>query len=544
MNNSNELTAAGRQMLRGPVSASFAVTITDVIGPVDMAYFVTSRGRVLPGRSDVWPQANFQPGLQEGDGAGIGPRLAADDFPDGRVVHSGDSGDLTEAERADGVAERKHEEPDGLSGGVAAGDLRPVVSQLPRSATRTGTHARTLRERQRSGRLRLTLSAATDNAAAEDDTDGSIHDGWRAIEVADGIPVPTRHRPPQRDITDLDRQTVAAYCPASLPEHAWSRVAPFVRQAVLDYLPHSRQRQPRKLLSALAPYVVWANTAAGCDLTRESVFDPQQISYYATSVLTGMTDNTRAAVRARLLRMADFLEPAGRRAVRMTSFARQVTAPYSTREVSMVRAWPLQLSSAYRKHAAACIVNFGLGAGLRAGELSTITREDVTRDEHGVLVNVTTGMAPRAVPILAAYESQCLALAQAVRPGSLVFRSERVGTSSNSAIAKWGGKLETDSGFPINLGRLRATWILSHLNRDVPPETVLLAAGISGITSLGRFRPWIDPGSLDAFDEAFDAANRANANAYHHRYREFRLASLAQQAKQRKARTQAGGKTR
>ena len=66
------------------------------------------------------------------------------------------------------------------------------------------------------------------------------------------------------------------------------------------------------------------------------------------------------------------------------------------------------------------MVVFGIGAGLRPGELAALRGTDAARAGGQVIVHVTGGPAPRTVPVAACYAGRALALARAAG-GEFVF---------------------------------------------------------------------------------------------------------------------------
>ena len=314
--------------------------------------------------------------------------------------------------------------------------------------------------------------------------------------------MPAKKDSSRRVVTSSDRELVANWAPTGVPAEQWNGVAGFVQQAVLDFLPFANEASIRGLIRTLAAYTSWAHHIAGIELSRPAILDHEQIAFFYATVAEGISFSSRTTMRARLMRMADYLVPEQRRTVRMPSYPKPpARAPYSADEVRQIRAWPMEQPTRYQQDAAGCIVNYGLGAGLRTGELVGLRREDVIDDHRGVLIAVS-GEFPRLVPVLADYESACLKLAQRVPAGSLVFRPGRTAMDS-AAVSAWGGRLVTETGFTINMSRLRATWLIGHLNRGVPTNAIATIGGYKTFTAFDRYLPWLESAPLESCRDFF-----------------------------------------
>ncbi|MGC3995187.1 MAG: hypothetical protein QM779_13910 [Propionicimonas sp.] len=301
---------------------------------------------------------------------------------------------------------------------------------------------------------------------------------------------------------------ISAYQPRNMPADQWRPVEEFVKSQASDYFSRAARANARAYLSSLAQYAAWAFGTAGCALTRADIFDHERIAFYTAHVMARNSYSSRIAHRACLLAMADVLVPEHRRGIRMPPNANpDASAPYREDQIRMIRAWPQEQSTPYRRRAASCIVAFGLGAGLRTGELGELQPEDVTRDNEGVLVAVR-GAHARLVPVLAEYEELCVNLASTTQPGSKVLRAYR---APDNPVYRpgWNVRLDTDTGFPITGRRLRATWIVGHLSRGVAADALRIAAGFDTFTAIDRYLPWVETAPLNDYRTAFRNLHRA-----------------------------------
>ncbi len=168
--------------------------------------------------------------------------------------------------------------------------------------------------------------------------------------------------------------------------------------------------------------------------------------------------------------------------------------PYTLAEIGTLTRWASGRRTAYARHNAVAMVGLGLGAGLRSTEFLNVRGRDITVDDAGVTVTVTGGRHPRTVPVLAEWESKVAKLVTEVDPGSFVFRPDRTVSRPNSVSVFLRDADPPECG--VSMNRARITWIVGILNVGVPLAAFLQAAGITSVTSLERYQPWLIPPSM------------------------------------------------
>ena len=92
--------------------------------------------------------------------------------------------------------------------------------------------------------------------------------------------------------------------------------------------------------------------------------------------------------------------------------------PYSPAERAGLAAIAAAQRDPARRRSALAVVVFGIGAGLRPGELTALRGSDVSRRGGRVTVRAG-GPTARAVPVAAAYAGRAAALAAAAGDGHL-----------------------------------------------------------------------------------------------------------------------------
>ena len=161
--------------------------------------------------------------------------------------------------------------------------------------------------------------------------------------------------------------------------------------------------------------------------------------------LAGRASSTRGTYRSALYRLAEAVHgPAGQRA---TPFAgARAPAPYSPAERAELAAVAAAQRDPARRSSALAMVVFGIGAGLRPGELVALRGGDVFRHGRQVMVQVS-GPSARVVPVTSRYAGRAWELAR--RAGSdFVFRPGPAGRSYKNFVTNFARGLAADPAAP------------------------------------------------------------------------------------------------
>jgi integrase len=244
----------------------------------------------------------------------------------------------------------------------------------------------------------------------------------------------------------------------------------------------ARERQrARSVLAGLAGFAArrGISPAPGC------LLDWDVIEAFCVAGLARRASSTRGTYRSVLYQLA--VPVHGKPACRATPFAgARAPAPYSPAgRADLATIARAQRGPAKRASALALVV-FGIGAGLRPGELAGLRGCHVTRRGQ-VVVEVTAGPAPRTVPVAARYAGRALDLAREAGAG-FVFRpgpADRAGKNFASIFAR---RLARDPSAPaLSASRCRASFICDHLAAGTPLPALLAIAGIAEAESLARY---------------------------------------------------------
>jgi integrase len=176
--------------------------------------------------------------------------------------------------------------------------------------------------------------------------------------------------------------------------------------------------------------------------------------------------------------------PPGRRA---TPFAgARAPAPYPVADRAGLTAVARARRDPAKRASALAMVVFGIGAGLRPGELAALRGTDAAAAGGQVIVNVTCGPAPRSVPVAPRYAGRAAELAR--RAGEeFVFCPGPADRGYKNFVNVFAARLAADPAGPrLAAGRCRASFICDHLGAGTPVPVLLAAAGLAEAESLAR----------------------------------------------------------
>ncbi len=129
---------------------------------------------------------------------------------------------------------------------------------------------------------------------------------------------------------------------------------------------------------------------------------------------------------------------------------------------------------------------FGIGAGLRPGELVALRGGDVFR--HGRQVMVQVGGPPaRVVPVTSRYASRAWELARRAGSG-FVFRPGPADRFYENFVTNFARGLAADPAAPaLSMRQARSSFICDHLAAGTPVPVLLAVTGIAEAGSLARY---------------------------------------------------------
>ena len=132
------------------------------------------------------------------------------------------------------------------------------------------------------------------------------------------------------------------------------------------------------------------------------------------------------------------------------------------------------------------MIVFGIGAGLRPGELVALRGDDIVRHGRQVMVQIS-GPAARVVPVASRYAGRAGGLACHAGSG-FVFRPGPADRSYKNFVTNFARGLSADPAAPrLSLRRARSSFICDHLAAGTPVPVLLAVTGIAEAGSLARY---------------------------------------------------------
>jgi integrase len=217
----------------------------------------------------------------------------------------------------------------------------------------------------------------------------------------------------------------------------------------------------------------------------ESVLDYDVIEAFCVAGLAGRASSTRGTYRSALYRLAE--AACGPPGQRPTPFAGATAPPpYSPAERAELAGIAAAQRDPAKRASALALVVFGIGAGLRPGELVALRGDDIVRHGRHVAVHVG-GPAARVVPVAAEYAGRAWELARRAGGGH-VFRPGPAERGYKNFVTNFARGLAADPAAPaLSLRRARAAFICGHLAAGTPVGVLLAITGIAEAGSLARY---------------------------------------------------------
>ena len=271
----------------------------------------------------------------------------------------------------------------------------------------------------------------------------------------------------------------------------------------------ARAAGPRRQAVAATAVRGLSRFAAGRGIPpgREFLLDYDVIEAFCVAGLPGCASSTRGTYRSALYRLAEAVHgPAGQRA---TPFAgARAPAPYSPAERAELAALAAAQRDPAKRASALAVVVFGIGAGLRPGELVALRGSDVIRHGRRVSVHVS-GPAARVVPVTASYAGRAAGLAAGAGNAHL-FRPGPAGRGYKNFVTNFARTLTADPAAPrLTVSRCRSSFICDHLAAGTPLRELLAITGICQAESLARYARHVDGAPAKAVPRAWDRRQQA-----------------------------------
>ncbi len=258
--------------------------------------------------------------------------------------------------------------------------------------------------------------------------------------------------------------------------------------------------------SALRGLCRFADTR-GIPAGAKFLLDYDVVEAFCVAGLAGRASSTRGTYRSALYRLA--VPVHGEPGQRATPFAgAKAPAPYTASERAELAAVAAAQRDPAKRCSALAMVVFGIGAGLRPGELVALRGSDVRRRGRRVKVHVG-GSAARVVPVTCAYAGRAIALARCAGSG-FVFRPGHADRGYKNFVTNFACGLVAGPAAPrLTVGRCRSSFICDHLAAGTLLRELLAITGIRQAESLARYARHVEAGPSKAVLRAWDKHQQA-----------------------------------
>jgi len=246
--------------------------------------------------------------------------------------------------------------------------------------------------------------------------------------------------------------------------------------------------------------------ARGVPAGREFLLDYDVIEAFCVAGLAGRACSTRGTYRSALYRLA--VPVHGEPGQRATPFAgAKAPPPYSPAERAELAGIAAAQRDLAKRASALALVVFGIGAGLRPGELVALRGSDVSRRGRQVTVQVS-GPAARVVPVSSGYADRAAGLARGAGNGYL-FRPGPASRGYKNFVTNFARTLAADPAAPrLTVSRCRSSFICDHLAAGTPLRELLAITGICRAESLARYARHVDGAPPKAALRTWDRRQR------------------------------------
>jgi len=244
---------------------------------------------------------------------------------------------------------------------------------------------------------------------------------------------------------------------------------------------------PREVPRARSVLALLERFAAGQGVAPSPrwLLDYDVVEAFCVRGCAGRASSTRGTYRSVLYQLA--VPVHGAAGCRATPFAgAKAPPPYSTGDRADLAAIARAQRDPAKRSSALAMVVFGIGAGLRPGELVALRGDEIFRRGRQVMVRVG-GPAARVVPVTSGYAGRARELARRASAGH-VFRPGPAGRSCKNFVTNFARGLAADPAAPgLSMRRARSAFICCRLAAGTPVPVLLAVTGIAGAGSLARY---------------------------------------------------------
>jgi hypothetical protein len=276
--------------------------------------------------------------------------------------------------------------------------------------------------------------------------------------------------------------------PANVSPRTWSAIRSFTESATAtcaDRTPYTTG----ELYSVCTKLALFATTILALELESETMFSANTIELFIQAGLPSWSPASRGNARSMLFRMSEVILGTVTRGSRLFALpASSPSEPYAAAEQNEVRKWK-NAQGGRRASDASVLLALGFGAGLSAGEImaARVANVEQGEDELGNMayfINVT-GQRARRVQVDSAWTGDLSVTVDERSHDEWLFCPKRDGAGKNlitNFVARGGSH-----GIRPNTQRMRATYLVNHLEHGTPVIELMRIAGVQSLDALARY---------------------------------------------------------
>ncbi|WP_396668507.1 tyrosine-type recombinase/integrase [Microbacterium sp. R86528] len=263
---------------------------------------------------------------------------------------------------------------------------------------------------------------------------------------------------------------------------AWAEVRPFTITTAAEMAPDTFDVS-RRLMTMTAQFHIWAWSRTGTQLNVPVVYTQNNIDRFLSTHLKHRSPHHRWGVSRQLVKVGRELADAD--LIALPAPNGKVRAPFAPKQIATMHSWANALTTVKKRQNAHALLGLAGGAGLTAAEIVETRVTDIIRVDNVVLINVREGKS-RLVPVRHAWARVLLrSIEGREHTNEHLFRGHRFEEYPPRTIQTF----LTDHPAKVRPtpSLLRNSWILHHINNDVPPQALMEASGLDCFQTLGRY---------------------------------------------------------
>jgi hypothetical protein len=260
----------------------------------------------------------------------------------------------------------------------------------------------------------------------------------------------------------------------------WDTVGAFIVEAVTDTA-SATGRDVRSLYPAAAAFVMWCWQTRGTPLKRPRIFRQATVDEFIYLGMNAYANGSKATHRSALRLMTGTLNPTDTTRSSRPLHRSAPTQPYTAKEVAALHSWAIAQGTARRRNDAIALLALGLGAGLATRELLDVRGGDVV-DTDTIHIVVRQGRS-RLVPLTTPWMQPLRRVLPDLIETDWLFRPGRK-SAADGQITDF--LLRSRTELDVRPSRMRATWLLEHMNSGTTAQKLLQISGLKTYAALDK----------------------------------------------------------